>query len=670
MHFKKISLVGLLAGLLVWSAGFATAQDTVSIQNKWRMGYVGVDGANPVLRAEAGQKDTTWTLEPVPGETPGTFSPYYRLRSSSGDYLHAEGDRLEVGPAPSGWYSAMWVRQPLADGSSRLINRWKSGLALHTENGAVELGNYEEGWLSAMWIIAPVTPTVASPTRPTDTTFTDTSVVADLTVNNRSRQQITIFYYDDSGSKQIFAQVSPNFGADLKTYPDVTWAFQNGEILVKSYIATTAASQTVEITDSDLAAATSAPPVVPPVAPPVAPGAPGGLAGQAGGFDDPGQFDGGSGDFAGTQDQAICRLPDGSRGQRMRLTSPRQERSASRHQQFAGVNRMFQMAQDGSCAVTYTLEPFIVEQIPTSATVSREIFKTMPPMIRQMLASTINGRFPEARLEFTPSVVAWIDDETDELFVTLDSGENLFLQLANYSDSNHYRGPFLKDFQAEVTTPGGFTVRKRWPVNNQTSTSVSKSQGFSLNANLNVSPMVEMSGAGAGAGLNFDTTTSETYDDFAVKVTTTSNSTTYRYKLCGVGSNARESENCTYARADDLIARDRGSSFGQTTALHAIPALGYSFNLGRSITTFNAVREPPGGIIQLNIRMKLTFASGRLKDRLKNDAQAVAEGFFFWANPNFYAGELQYVFEADPDKTYSHDFVVMIDVDQLRSQMR
>jgi hypothetical protein len=482
MISRLASLFAVVLVLIATSVSAAFADEAFRLQNLWRQSFIGVDnGSTLVLRDSADQPDTTWTLETVPGDT-----PYYRLRASSGGYLNVESGKPVVGPVQPGWWSAMWMVQPLPDGYSRLISRWKAGQGLHTERGSIEIGEYGDGWLSAMWKLQPVEQAAQA----TGSQGTAAEVVVGLTVNNRSSQPIDIIFYDDIGSAQRLATVSPNYAMDLKSFANITWLFQTSAGgVVKSYTTTAATQQTVELSQQDVAGAGTAPQLPPTTS----------AGGQSGGA--------AQGATAGV-DPTVCLPADGSRGQRTRMTSPKIELSSGRATETAGVNRMFQMVQDGSCAVTYSLQPFVVEQ-PTSGVITRESLNNMPEVVRGIMRSAlVNGQPAEARLEFTPSVVAWIDDETDELFVTLDTGENFFLQLDNSYNQNLSRGPFLKSADIVISTPSGFSVRKRWPVNNQTSTSVSKSQGFSLNANLNVSPMVAMFGAGVGAGLNFDTTTS------------------------------------------------------------------------------------------------------------------------------------------------------------------
>ena len=62
-------------------------------------------------------------------------------------YVHIETGAPQAGPIQPGWWSAMWVVEPVPGTEFvKLRNRWKGDQYLHIETGALESGPIQPGW--------------------------------------------------------------------------------------------------------------------------------------------------------------------------------------------------------------------------------------------------------------------------------------------------------------------------------------------------------------------------------------------------------------------------------------------------------------------------------------------------------------------------------------------
>lgn len=100
-------------------------------------------------------------MPPLQPEYEDLYIPYafHRLQNAGSpkQYIHVENLVPETGAINQGWWSALWVIEPVEEEPRyvRLRNRWTEGY-LHVENYYLEQGAIEPGWWSAMWELEPV----------------------------------------------------------------------------------------------------------------------------------------------------------------------------------------------------------------------------------------------------------------------------------------------------------------------------------------------------------------------------------------------------------------------------------------------------------------------------------------------------------------------------------
>lgn len=126
-----------------------------------------IPGNNPPAAPEI-EVEPSETPEPEKAAMPplrpvydDLYSPdaFHRLQNASNprQYIHVENLVPETGPINQGWWSALWIIEPVAEEPQyvRLRNRWTEGY-LHVENYYLEQGDILPGWWSAMWELEPV----------------------------------------------------------------------------------------------------------------------------------------------------------------------------------------------------------------------------------------------------------------------------------------------------------------------------------------------------------------------------------------------------------------------------------------------------------------------------------------------------------------------------------
>jgi len=146
--------VAAVALLLALGAAPATAQTFVRLQNRWTGDYIHVENGFPESGTiREGWFSAMWVVEPVPG------TEYRRLKNRyTGKYLHVENGPLQQGDIQPGWFSAMWTQEPVPGTDYyRFQNRY-TGKYLHVEGGPLQVGDIQQGWFSAMWTVAPAGP--------------------------------------------------------------------------------------------------------------------------------------------------------------------------------------------------------------------------------------------------------------------------------------------------------------------------------------------------------------------------------------------------------------------------------------------------------------------------------------------------------------------------------
>ncbi|MDX2282676.1 MAG: hypothetical protein NW241_00880 [Bacteroidia bacterium] len=147
--FKQLNLLRacLVLGCLLLAGPAAFSQST--IQNAWKKTFLTNSSGFPGLSAQ--DANSYWVLEPISG------SPEVRIKHTrSGLYLHTETDAASpvLGPIQPGWWSAMWILEPVAGAADqfRIKNKYR-GTYLHNETGTIQTGQIQPGWLSARWNI-------------------------------------------------------------------------------------------------------------------------------------------------------------------------------------------------------------------------------------------------------------------------------------------------------------------------------------------------------------------------------------------------------------------------------------------------------------------------------------------------------------------------------------
>lgn len=146
MNLLRTSLV---LSCLLLAGTMAFAQYSQTIQNAWKGTFLTNQNGFPGL----GTRDANgqWQLERISG------SSDVRIKNlQSGLYLHSETDATTpvLGPIQPGWWSAMWVLEPVAGAADqfKIKNKYRNNY-LHAETGTIQTGAVQPGWISARWII-------------------------------------------------------------------------------------------------------------------------------------------------------------------------------------------------------------------------------------------------------------------------------------------------------------------------------------------------------------------------------------------------------------------------------------------------------------------------------------------------------------------------------------
>ena len=163
---KAAVMLGLFLCLSLW----ASAQEVVTIQNRWKSNYLSGNGGSLSLKSGSPGTAEQWILEPVAGTS------FVRLKNKANNkYIHNQRGGLELGDAPAGWWSAMWARERSGN-YIRLKNRWKSTY-IHNQNGPATVGSAPAGWWSAMWTLAPVSQPSGGDSRVPDVQIADVAPI-------------------------------------------------------------------------------------------------------------------------------------------------------------------------------------------------------------------------------------------------------------------------------------------------------------------------------------------------------------------------------------------------------------------------------------------------------------------------------------------------------------
>ncbi len=154
---RKNLWMGIFLGVafLLQSNSLYAQEATVNydrISNRWTSAFLHsqYDGVE-LGEIQTGWWSAMWVIEPVEGTT------FVRIKNRwKGTYVHSQYEGVELGEIQPGWWSAMWVLEPVAGTTFvRIKNRWK-GTFLHNQNGSLDLGEIEPGWWSAMWTVASI----------------------------------------------------------------------------------------------------------------------------------------------------------------------------------------------------------------------------------------------------------------------------------------------------------------------------------------------------------------------------------------------------------------------------------------------------------------------------------------------------------------------------------
>ncbi len=157
--------------LIVFFLGFLqalqlAAQGNVTIQNVWKQTYLQSEAEEPSLGVQS--KKSAWMIEKIANGND------VRLKHvASGGYLNAEKDTRfpATGDIEPGWWSAIWILEPIPGTDQfHIKNKWLETY-LHVEKGTVELGEIQPGWLSARWKTTSGKENVTSPNTNSNQTF-------------------------------------------------------------------------------------------------------------------------------------------------------------------------------------------------------------------------------------------------------------------------------------------------------------------------------------------------------------------------------------------------------------------------------------------------------------------------------------------------------------------
>jgi len=142
------SICHILFFSLLFTSFQTQAQNTTTIQNRWKSTFISQTSNRLVLAGSANTASQRWVIEAVPGTN------FIRIKNKSNNqYLHVQNGPLELGTMQPNWWSAMWALESAGTGYVRIKNRWKSNY-IHNQNGQLEVGTIQDGWWSAMWKLA------------------------------------------------------------------------------------------------------------------------------------------------------------------------------------------------------------------------------------------------------------------------------------------------------------------------------------------------------------------------------------------------------------------------------------------------------------------------------------------------------------------------------------
>ena len=153
-----------MRNLIIFILGFflalqLIAQGNVNIQNVWKQTYLQSEAGKPSLGVQSNK--SAWVIEKIANSTE------VRLKHvASGGYLHVQNDEKipATGAIEPGWWSAMWMLEPVEGTDQlRIKNKWRETY-LNVETGSLELGEIQPGWLSARWKTNASTGVVSPPT--------------------------------------------------------------------------------------------------------------------------------------------------------------------------------------------------------------------------------------------------------------------------------------------------------------------------------------------------------------------------------------------------------------------------------------------------------------------------------------------------------------------------
>lgn len=157
--------------LIIFILGFSqalqvAAQGNVTIQNIWKQTYLQSETGKPSLGVQS--KKSAWIIEKIANSTD------VRIKHvASGGYLNAEKDTRfpATGDIEPGWWSAIWILEPIPGTDHfHIKNKWLENY-LHVEKGTPELGEIQPGWLSARWKTTSVKENFTSPTTHSNQNF-------------------------------------------------------------------------------------------------------------------------------------------------------------------------------------------------------------------------------------------------------------------------------------------------------------------------------------------------------------------------------------------------------------------------------------------------------------------------------------------------------------------
>ena len=149
-----LTLLAVMIQPLGANQGQAVAQDAfVRLQNRWKPDqFIHIERGRPESGSiQPGWFSAMWILEPVAGQPGSTIR--IRNRWKPNQYLNVEQGPLESTSIQPGWWSAMWIMVPVGGDMIRLQNRWKPTEFLNIERGMLVSSSIETGWWSAMWYI-------------------------------------------------------------------------------------------------------------------------------------------------------------------------------------------------------------------------------------------------------------------------------------------------------------------------------------------------------------------------------------------------------------------------------------------------------------------------------------------------------------------------------------